>query len=283
MKKRIITSGIGILIIILSLYFISANNLFIDNFYRSSFSCVDKDYDGVCDDIDKCPNSIVGQTVDTMGCDIFQFCKSFYCSSRCFYADFRNDEPLIEYPDDCTIIIKNIEGKYYPDCVPLICQKDVLLNLTDQTVGMRVNNSGLNSFFDVNLSNVPAGYAITNGIYPGWCVNWNIGITLSKLYNVKMYSSYDPFLAVKCPFCYTDHWDQINYILNNKQGNSTDIQAAIWHIMDGGNYPLTNYAKLMVQNSSIYGLGFKPSKGQLMAVLLVSNNRTQQTFIETDP
>ncbi|MEK6819179.1 MAG: putative metal-binding motif-containing protein [Nanoarchaeota archaeon] len=79
----------------------------------------DQDNDSVGDCFDKCKNSNVNLLIDQDGCDQGQFCKRFYCSPNCFQADFMRDEPKTN-PNDCRVIVKDIEGKLYPDCIPIL-------------------------------------------------------------------------------------------------------------------------------------------------------------------
>jgi hypothetical protein len=39
--------------------------------------CDDEDNDGVCDEVDQCPDSRLGELIDQSGCDPFQFCSQF--------------------------------------------------------------------------------------------------------------------------------------------------------------------------------------------------------------
>jgi hypothetical protein len=80
----------------------------------------DSDSDGVGDACDRCQGSSSEEEVDQNGCDIFQFCEPFYCSFQCLYADWKGNEPLQKYPNDCTIVLKVREGGYEPACVPTI-------------------------------------------------------------------------------------------------------------------------------------------------------------------
>lgn len=81
--------------------------------------CVDEDGDGVCDEDDECPNSLPNEPVDEDGCDPFQFCDQFYCGIDCFTADFQNNEKD-EFPGDCTVVLRDVEGMQYPACRPTV-------------------------------------------------------------------------------------------------------------------------------------------------------------------
>jgi hypothetical protein len=77
----------------------------------------DEDNDGINDCDDKCPGSKPGEPVDMDGCDPFQFCGRFYCGG-CEHADFNNNEPGKEFPNDCTLVIIFDGKSYILKCVP---------------------------------------------------------------------------------------------------------------------------------------------------------------------
>ncbi len=81
--------------------------------------CDDEDNDGVCDEVDQCPDSRLGELIDQSGCDPFQFCSQFICGFGCEEADFMDNEP--GNANDCMTVIVSKEGEYYPRCVPLTC------------------------------------------------------------------------------------------------------------------------------------------------------------------
>jgi hypothetical protein len=76
------------------------------------------------------------------------------------------------------------------------------------------------------------------------------------------------------------NWTKVNYILNNKQGNPTDQQAAIWYFIDGGHMPSTAAGKAMVNDALANGSGFVPGPGQTLAVIVWISNSVQVEFIE---
>ena len=46
------------------------------------------------------------------------------------------------------------------------CNPDITLPPDYVTM---IANHGTVNYFDIELSNVPPGYDVTNGVYPGWC------------------------------------------------------------------------------------------------------------------
>ena len=108
-------------------------------------------------------------------------------------------------------------------------------------------------------------------------------------YTATMYSSFDPDLETKCPICYDEDWDKVNYIINNKHPSATrlEIQAAIWCFIDSGNCTLSSpIAQQMITQANLYGNNFKPLAGQLLAIIIkpdYATSKRQLTFIEVDP
>ncbi len=80
-----------------------------------------KEADEECDD---------GNLINGDGCDenckeesIYDFCAQFYCGWSCYMADWKNNEPGIRFPGDCTIVLVEREGQIYPKCVPTVASE----------------------------------------------------------------------------------------------------------------------------------------------------------------
>jgi len=255
----------------------------VSSFVISSSSCADDDEDWVCDSVDLCPGSLKGERVDRDGCDPFQFCNQFYCGSECVYADFLDNEPQKEMPFDCTVVLVLDEGTYEPRCTPIECKKDLRISS-----GVFINISvtyGVNHYIDATLWNVPLGYDVYNGVWPGWCADKNgEPIQNKKRYDARLYSSYDPDLALKCPRCVNTNWTEINYLINHRIGTKEDVQSALWYF-SGGGYPPPGRpnARAMVDEALLYGRDFWPQDGELMAIIIDFVEGIQLIFIEVDP
>jgi hypothetical protein len=158
-------------------------------------------------------------------------------------------------------------------------------NLPSTSVTMQVVD-GTTSYFVTTLSNVPAGYDVSNGVYPGWCVDVRYTIPRAPTtHTVKLYSSLTPPLGL------VGAWDMVNYILNHKQGGRADIQAAIWYFIKmqaptpgyytGLYYPPSVDTTAMVANALANGVGYVPSPGGILAVICdPSPEATQISIIE---
>jgi len=156
------------------------------------------------------------------------------------------------------------------------------LNLPEEPVTMVVYDGTPISYFLITLSNVPAGYDVTNGTYFGWCIEEYIFLTLGEEYTVSLYSSYDPDLPA---YLQDDDWDMVNYILNHKQGDAIAIQQAIWYFVNGGNMPSSPEGQAMVNDAKNNGEGFIPEPGQVIAVICDTDggdDHPQHTIIEVE-
>ncbi len=136
------------------------------------------------------------------------------------------------------------------------------ISLPDVPVTLNAVN-GTTSYFIINLSGVPAGLDITNGVYPGWSADQNATMILASDHIVTLYDSYDPAL----PAAYQDSdWDKVNWILNNKDNfTMMDIQEAIWHLID--EYPW-GLISMNAQNLTLLAVnGYTPESGDILAIV----------------
>jgi hypothetical protein len=138
------------------------------------------------------------------------------------------------------------------------------LNLPTAPVMIEVFN-GTIDYFITQLSDIPTGYDVANGTYPGWCVDTRTEMQRSPAtHEASLYSS------VNAPGnLSSERWDMVNYILNHKQGNVMDTQQALWYFVHfEGNYtPSSPTAQLIIDDAIAHGTGFVPAYGQKMAVI----------------
>jgi Concanavalin A-like lectin/glucanases superfamily/Immunoglobulin I-set domain len=145
-------------------------------------------------------------------------------------------------------------------------------------------NGSPDSYIKGTLSNVPAGYLVTNGMYLAWCVDYHAEIFHGANYRPLMYLSTGSLPAQ----LQNPNWPFINYILNHKQGNAVDVQNAIWFFIGGPApsydptyFPPSVHATNMVSDALLNGAGFIPLAGQITAVILDSGPHVQLLVIET--
>jgi hypothetical protein len=138
------------------------------------------------------------------------------------------------------------------------------LNLPSTPVRIEVKN-GTETYFNTELSDVPAGYDVANTTYFGWCVDRTANMTRSPAnHEVILYSSSNPPGNLA-----SEKWDKVNYILNHKQGTPDDIQQAIWYFINmAGKYtPTSTMAWEIVSGALANGNGFIPANGQRIAII----------------
>jgi len=134
------------------------------------------------------------------------------------------------------------------------------------------------SYFDMTLSDIPAGFDIINGTYHGWCVQKNMDMTKHVNHAVLLYSS----TTQDQPKEYqTIHWDSINYLLNHKAGNRTSIQQAIWYFTNNEECSSNADAYAMIIDAELHSSGFIPSPGELIAVPIIGVPTIQLSFLES--
>lgn len=151
-------------------------------------------------------------------------------------------------------------------------------NLPATPVYMTVAD-GTVSYFIITLSDVPAGYDVSNGDYVGWCLDRNHTMTRNVTLEVTLYSSLNPPESLE-----TKPWNQINYILNNKQGTVDDIQQAIWYFMGWWSFAnLTPTAQTLVNEANAHP-GFEPAYGEIVGVICYPEDPNEQlALIEVIP
>jgi hypothetical protein len=135
---------------------------------------------------------------------------------------------------------------------------------TTTFVVLEVSN-GTQSYFDTKLSQVPAGYDVTNRTYLGWCIDVSTDMPRSPAtHTVFLYSSLSPPGDLA-----NEDWKRVNYILNHKKGEAQDIQEAIWYFinLDGEYLPQRSMALAIVDDAKANGTNFAPTVNQTAAVI----------------
>lgn len=149
------------------------------------------------------------------------------------------------------------------------------------------NAGTLGSTINITLSGVGWGYDVSDGMYPGWCVEDNHRANLPPT-GVYLYDSTDPSSFPPSSGYGSIPWDKVNYLLNNSGGASAQaVQVAIWRLT--GTYDGT-FAAYYVEATPLYddadlnGGGFTPGTGDVVAVILhgdgIGPDGYQDTIIE---
>ena len=118
-----------------------------------------------------------------------------------------------------------------------------------------------NGYANLEVTGVTGNYALTNGVYAGWCGAKNDLISLGKVYTAKIYSSLGGDVLPERYSAY--NLEALNWIVNNSDGyTNQQIQNAIWYITDayGAGNSLSTQALLQT--------GYKPKVGDWAVVLI---------------
>ena len=200
---------------------------------------------------------------------------------------------------------------YVPDC-----WKNPPLPDAGEYVDLWIYPNEIDCYTDVHLTGVPSApegedpYKVEDGTWPGWCADFFHVIYYQPngqywYYDFQMYSFYDSsawptglqtFMNTHGPDSDGDgnpgpvEWDKINWILNNKGTYTAEqVQNAIWWFTNGGESGTNNSGEpapqspnALAQEANLYGDGFIPGPGELMALILYKSG-TQVIFIEVDP
>jgi hypothetical protein len=171
------------------------------------------------------------------------------------------------------------------DAIPMSIAPDFCPNLPPQNIVVIHTAIGETSFFNVWFWGIADGYDLTNGTWPGWCLEPNAPNTVRDPGTVTAWCSYDSELPgnfSELPI------NELNYLLNHKYGGPEEIQAAI-HLLSWGSSPNrepTENSYAMFNDAVANGGDFVPGPGDLVMILLYSgdggigDNAFQDTFIE---
>jgi len=136
---------------------------------------------------------------------------------------------------------------------------------------------GIDSWFDMKLSNVPVGYDIRDGAFHGWCIQKSIYMTQGVNHAVVLYSSLDPDLLEEFQ---DDDWDKVNYVINHKLGDRSDVQKVIWYYICEDSMPSEIDAQEMIKDADLNGEGYVPGSGEYLAIPVSGVPAIQATFLE---
>jgi len=161
--------------------------------------------------------------------------------------------------------------------------------------------STLGGYVDATLTNIPAGYDITNGVYGSNCADHNTNIQIGVEYNMAVHSSLYPETLPE--FAKSDKWEKINWLFNNLDRYPGyqwyDIQGFIWlyddpiwtGLPEAGMPALTELSKTMRDDADLYGVNYSPLPGGWAAIIFTPSNTPanatnasiQTMFVRIDP
>ncbi len=182
-------------------------------------------------------------------------------------------------------IPKNI----WPDCnywgyrISAMASNDCLVNLPKESITAQIAEDYTDSYFDITLSDISGDYDVENGDYDGWCIEYGPHY-LPDPHSVILHSSAceEDISYFGIPFV---NWSKVNYILNHDlEATYNQIQHAIWHFINVGSQepsPPDSTTQQLIDNANTYGVGYIPSPGEILAVLIDPVGREyQHTIIE---
>ena len=136
----------------------------------------------------------------------------------------------------------------------------------------------LGAYFDGELSDVPVGFSIGNGLYSAWCGTDSVSININHTYEMDVYNSLLPSVLPLYIRSAT-RWNAVNWLFNNLSNYPSatwgEIQGAAWEILNDWNgISHTNVpdadglVESMVNEARLHD-DFIPSCGQKAAVIFV--------------
>jgi hypothetical protein len=181
----------------------------------------------------------------------------------------------------------------FPECI-------ITLPEIDTEVTISVVGNYPTSFLLSTLSNVPAGFTVTNGSYIGWCVDSFLPIDPGPSYTGRLVSTLDAAGLADIGASDPD-WGIVNYIINHREdymnilgATATEVQLAIWNYVGGGGigqtyleagqipgFPLPDLGIVaqIVADASTHG-NFVPGDGDVTAIVVDLFGFFQRTIIE---
>ncbi len=141
-------------------------------------------------------------------------------------------------------------------------------------------------YFEVTLSGVPttSTYSIANGIaYDAWCGDWWSASVAQAIPSIffdasPVYSTYGTIPPGYAPL--NGNFNEINYILNNKNGSLQDVQDAIWMIMVGSTGDTPSATAMAMVSAAQANPNYVPPAGGIMAVLFAINPLTPGDIVQ---
>jgi hypothetical protein len=154
-----------------------------------------------------------------------------------------------------------------------------------------------NTYFDITLSGIDAGYDLGNQSYGVWCGDHTHNINLNHTYtNVLAYNSLAEDLPAGFPLS-DDEIVYVNYFFNHvadyipgwTYDNPTDwetVQNVIWGITDADTFTPTGNALTILNDVMANGAGYQVPPGGYAGVIFFedgANPQVQMIFTVVDP
>jgi hypothetical protein len=124
-----------------------------------------------------------------------------------------------------------------------------------------ITHDGDDSYFNIELSDVPADQDVQNADYEGWCADRFVVMPRNQQLTVHLYNNYEQSM----PSSVYENWCMVNDILNHHNGvEKLDVQYAFWYLLSDYPYSsLSDAAKTLVDNADHE---FVPQAGEWIAI-----------------
>ncbi len=145
------------------------------------------------------------------------------------------------------------------DCLSLNLPSSVMAATTGHE-NVSTLSTPPNGYLEVAISSPASTGSLPIGTYAGWCVSSQDYDTVAQATAFTPTSTFNKSAV----------WNEVNYILNNKQGYVLDVQEAIWIVMGAhtDQTATTTAQTLATAAQSLAGQNFVPAPGQIVGVLL---------------
>jgi hypothetical protein len=177
--------------------------------------------------------------------------------------------------------IESIAEPEIPGCCQVAAAPAVdppMVKIPDSPVHMFLRE-GSNSRFELFFLDVKYGWDLVDfEFYKAWCLSKNKPLRRNTIHRIRLYNYYSPDLPSELR---GTRWNQINYVINHKQGPKEAVQQAIWYFTDGEKQakPSAEAARL-IEEAELKGKDYIPGQDELIAVVCVPEKEKQPVFIE---
>ncbi len=153
-----------------------------------------------------------------------------------------------------------------------------VVKIPDSQVHMFIRE-GQSSRFELFFIDLRYGWDLVDfEFYKAWCLSKNKPLRRNALHRVRLYNYYSPSLP---PELRGTRWNQINYIINHKNGPKQAVQDAIWHFTNGEKpEKLSREAAQLIEEANLKGKDYIPREDDLVAVVCVPEKGEQPVFME---
>jgi len=156
-----------------------------------------------------------------------------------------------------------------------------------------ITHMGDDTYYDINLNTT----GVLDDMHNGWCMDTDIGYYWGGIYDVDIYSTYDPAFLAMGMVEHPENFDLVNYVVNQHYvGQASrsggvytigDVQRAMWTLIDDepgvgglGNWSQVRADEIMA-DAYAYGEGYIPPCGGMVAVALPpASGASHVTIIE---